>query len=65
MEIVVQVVLAALSVLREAALYLLLGLLIAGLIRVYIRPESIAHYLQRGRFRSVLYSSLLGIPIPI
>ncbi|MBI5569803.1 MAG: hypothetical protein HY914_07660 [Desulfomonile tiedjei] len=65
MEIVGHVVVAALSILRESALYLLLGLLIAGLIRVYIQPVSIAHYLRRGRFRSVLYSSLLGIPIPI
>ncbi|MFH1114238.1 MAG: hypothetical protein V1792_09980 [Pseudomonadota bacterium] len=50
---------------REASIYLLLGFLTAGIIRVYVTPDSVAHYFRRGRFGSVLYASLLGIPIPL
>jgi uncharacterized protein len=65
MEIVLNTLAASLNVFREAAVYLLLGFVIAGILRVYIRPESVAHYFHRGRFRSVLYAALVGIPIPL
>jgi hypothetical protein len=65
MVILVEILSASWQVFREAALYILLGLGVAGLMRVYITPESVGHYFRRGRFKSVLYSSLLGIPIPL
>lgn len=65
MEIVLNILMASLHVFKEAAFYLLLGFVVAGILRVYIRPESVAHYFHRGRFRSVLYAGLVGIPIPL
>jgi len=65
MEIVIEILATSWEVFREAALYILLGLSVAGLMRVYITPESVAHYFRRGRFKSVLYASLLGVPIPL
>lgn len=65
MVILLEILSASWQVFREAALYILLGLTVAGLMRVYITPESVGHYFRRGRFKSVLYASLLGIPIPL
>jgi len=65
MEIVIEILATSWEVFREAALYILLGLSVAGLMRVYITPESVARYFRRGRFKSVLYASLLGVPIPL
>jgi uncharacterized membrane protein YraQ (UPF0718 family) len=65
MEIVLNILTASLHVFREAAFYLLLGFVVAGILRVYIRPESVSHYFHRGRFRSVVYAALVGIPIPL
>jgi len=65
MEIIIEILAASWQVFREAALYILLGLSVAGLMRVYITPESVGHYFRRGRFKSVLYASLLGVPIPL
>lgn len=65
MNIVFQSLTSSWRILEAASLYLLFGFLIAGIIRVYISVDSVAKYLQRGRFRSVLYASLLGIPIPL
>ena len=53
------------NVFLEAAIYLLFGFLIAGIMRVLLKPESVVRYFSHGRVRSVLYASLLGIPIPL
>ena len=65
MDIVLDIFRSAGSVFYEAALYVLFGFAIAGLLRIYIRPDSVAHYFRHGRLRSVVYASLLGIPIPL
>jgi uncharacterized membrane protein YraQ (UPF0718 family) len=65
MEIVIEILTASWQVFREAAMYILLGLGVAGLMRVYITPDSVGHYFRRGRFKSVVYAALLGIPIPL
>lgn len=65
METILQILGSSLSIFREAAPYLLLGFVIAGILHAYVQPASIVKYFHRGRFRSVLYSSLLGIPIPL
>jgi uncharacterized membrane protein YraQ (UPF0718 family) len=64
MEIVVEIVASSVRVCVKP-LYILFGLMIAGLMRIYLRPESVAHYFHRGRFTSVLYAGLLGIPLPL
>ena len=65
MHHIIGILAASWAIFREASIYLLFGFLIAGLIRVYLQPASVAHYFRRGRIRSVLYASLLGIPIPL
>jgi len=45
--------------------YLLLGFLIAGLLHVYVKKETITQYLGGKNLKSVLYASLLGIPLPL
>lgn len=62
---VLDILRASLDVFLEASVYLLLGFFIAGLLRVYLSPDSVTRYFRRGRIRSVLYASLLGIPIPL
>ncbi|MGC8658169.1 MAG: permease [Desulfomonilaceae bacterium] len=53
------------TIFKAASPYLLFGFIIAGIIRVYVNPNSITKYLQTGRFWSVFYASLSGIPIPL
>lgn len=53
------------DVLQEAAVYIILGLLIGGLLKVFITPSSVAAHLGRGRVRPVLKAALFGIPIPL
>lgn len=65
MEIVLNIILESLIIFKEAALYILLGFLVAGALRMYLKTEFVSRYFQRGPLRSVVYASLLGIPIPL
>jgi hypothetical protein len=53
------------QLLLDAAVYILFGLVVSGLFRVFINPNSIARNLGRGRFSSVFKAALIGIPIPL
>lgn len=49
----------------EMAPWLLLGLIFAGLLKVYFPHKHIEKYLGRSDFRSSLNASLIGIPMPL
>ncbi len=51
--------------LRESSVYIIFGLLISGLLRVFLNPDTVARHLGRGRFLSVFKAALLGVPIPL
>jgi len=49
----------------EMAPWLLLGLIFAGLLKVYFPQRHIDKYLGKSNFRSAFNASLLGIPMPL
>jgi hypothetical protein len=51
--------------LKESSPWLLLGLLLAGLLRALIPSEVILNYLGKRDFKSILRASLVGIPLPL
>ena len=53
------------SLLLESSVYILFGLLISGLLHIFLSPSSVARHFSKGHFRSVFKASLLGIPIPL
>jgi|GEM_PF-1395622 len=65
MESFTEIAVASWRVFQQAALYVLFGFLVAGILRVYLRAESVAYFFRRGRIKSVVYAALLGIPIPL
>ena len=65
MNFIIDVITASWDLLVDSSVYILFGLIIAGLLRVFLNPGSVARHLGRGRFVSVLKSALLGIPFPL
>ena len=65
MNFIVNVLVASWDLLVDSSVYILFGLMIAGLLRVFLNPGSVARHLGRGRFKSVFKAALLGIPIPL
>lgn len=57
--------LAISAILVESGPYLLLGLALAGLIKVWIPEESVYRHLGGNDFRSVFKASLFGMPLPL
>jgi hypothetical protein len=65
LNFIIEIILATWDLLVDASIYILFGLLIAGLLRVFLNPNSIAKHLGQGRFKSVLKAAFFGIPIPL
>ena len=52
-------------ILLDSAPYIILGILVAGIIKVFVNQQFILNHLRRGRFRSVIKAALFGIPLPL
>ncbi len=53
------------EILLEMSPYMLFGFLMAGGLHVLVQADAIAKYMGKGRIKSVLCATLLGIPLPL
>lgn len=53
------------AMLMAMAPYISLGFLMAGVLHIFVKTETVVHYLGRGRVASVIYAALLGVPLPL
>lgn len=53
------------NILLESSFFIIGGILIAGLLKVILNPNTVLKHLGTGRFFSVVKASLLGIPLPL
>jgi uncharacterized membrane protein YraQ (UPF0718 family) len=53
------------GILLDSSFYILVGIIMAGLLRVVLNPNIVLLHLGRGRFSSVVKAALLGIPLPL
>ncbi len=65
MNVFVEIAQASWNLFVEAAPYLFLGVFVAGLVYLFLSPETIAKHLNAGRIGSVFKAALLGIPLPL
>lgn len=63
--IVTNILQASWELLQQASLYILFGLLVGGLLKVFLSPSYVASHLSTGRYSSVFKAALIGIPIPL
>lgn len=65
MTFIVSVGQATWDLLRDASVYILFGLFVGGLLRMFLAPSSVARHLGTGRYMPVFKAALLGIPLPL
>ncbi len=65
MNFAINVCMESWRLLLEAAPYIIFGLAVSGLLRVFLNPGAVVRHLGRGRFSSVFKAAFLGIPIPL
>lgn len=64
-KILYQFIIDFIGILNEMAPYLLLGFLFAGILKVFVPQRFIDGYLGNPNTKSVVYASLLGVPLPL
>ena len=64
-DLIVNTLTASWHILLDASVFILFGLALAGLIRVFLSADAVARHLGRGRFLPVFKAALLGIPLPL
>jgi len=62
---ILQIIIESWHLLLEASIYILFGMLVGGLLKVFLNPSYVADHLGRGKISSVLKAALFGIPIPL
>ena len=65
MEIGISILLESWHLLLEASVYILFGMFVGGLLKVFLNPSFVADHLGKGKFSSVIKAALFGIPIPL
>ena len=63
--VVFQIFVESWHLLLEASIYILFGMLVGGLLKVFLNPSFVADHLGRGKISSVIKAALFGIPIPL
>lgn len=53
------------SILLDSSPYILLGILVAGFIKIYINQNFISRHLSQGKYLSVFKASFFGVPLPL
>lgn len=65
MNTVSNIVIHSWDILLESSIFMLLGILIAGLLKVFLSTDFIARNLGTGKYLSVLKAAFLGVPLPL
>ncbi len=62
---VISALIASWEMLLNASVYILFGIAVGGMFKMFLSTEFVARHLGKGRFSSVFKAALLGIPIPL
>lgn len=65
LNLVTQIFAEAFHILLDSAPYMLIGILMAGLLKVFLSTDFVIKHLGRGRFSSVFKAAFLGVPLPL
>ncbi len=65
MSAITEVGLEMWGILLDSSVYIIIGIVAAGCIKVFINPQFISRHLRHGKYRSVVKASLFGIPLPL
>ena len=64
-ERIIEIPKEIIHILLDSAVYVLLGIVIAGLLKAVLNPDVISRHLGRGRYSSVFKAAIFGVPLPL
>jgi len=64
-ELLFEIAREVVHILLDSAVYILFGIVIAGILKTVLNPDVIFRHLGRGRYSSVFKAALFGVPLPL
>src|ERR687897_839307 len=64
-DFLLQVALQTWWILKEAAIFLLFGFALAGVLAVIVPAQTLMRFFGAGKVKSVLWGSAIGLPLPL
>jgi uncharacterized membrane protein YraQ (UPF0718 family) len=64
-EVIITIFKESWNILLDSSVYILFGILIAGMLNVVLNPVFIINHMGTGRFLSVVKAALFGVPLPL
>ncbi len=65
LKIAQNIIYSSWEILLDSSIYILFGILIAGILKVVLNPTTIFHHLGKGRYLSVVKAAFFGVPLPL
>ena len=65
MQVIINIVKESWYLFFQMSTYLILGLFVAGLIHIFLKPETIFRHLGKPGFLSIVKAVLFGVPLPL
>lgn len=65
MQLLYAILSAAWTLLEQSSLYILFGLAVGGLLKMFLSADYVAAHLGKGKIASVFKAALLGVPMPL
>ncbi len=65
LKIAQDIIYSSWEILLDSSIYVLFGILIAGILKVVLNPTTISHHLGKGRYLSVVKAAFWGVPLPL
>lgn len=65
MDILIKIFIESWNILLDSSVFVLAGIVLAGILKVSFKSSFIIKHLGKGRFLPVIKVALLGIPLPL
>lgn len=65
MNFITSVFYEAWQILLDSSIYILLGIIVAGLLKIVLSPQVVLRHLGKGRYSSVFKAAFFGVPLPL
>jgi uncharacterized membrane protein YraQ (UPF0718 family) len=64
-DVIVTIARESWHILLDSSVYILFGIVIAGMLNIVMNPVFIMNHMGAGRFSSVIKAALFGVPLPL
>ena len=65
MHYLTDIVEAIWHILLDSSIYIIIGIVLAGFLKIFLNTDTVIKHLGKDRYKSVVKASLFGVPLPL